>query len=237
VLPRLSGRAADLDLRGVAASLSQTLRSALALILPFALLLPVVAPDIANAISFGAGRESYRLLITSLALFGPGVLFFTVHYLMLRGFYALERTRTVFWVQCVIATTNIVVALVLVHTTTARFTSPSLVLAYTASYAVGSLLSFLLLRRVLGGLRAGVLLRFLVRMLLAAGTSTAVAALVAHLLRGLTDRPDQLVALATGTTVLLVDVAVFVGMARLLHLHEVTSMLDTVRRRLPSPRR
>jgi len=237
VLPQLSGRAADLDLRGVAASLNQTLRSALALILPFALLLPVVAPDIANAISFGAGRESYRLLITSLALFGPGVLFFTVHYLMLRGFYALERTRTVFWVQCVIATTNIVVALVLVHTTTARFTSPSLVLAYTASYAVGSLLSFLLLRHVLGGLRAGVLLRFLVRMLLAAGTSTAVAALVAHLLHGLTARPDQLVALATGTTVLLVDVAVFVGMARLLHLHEVTSMLDTVRRRLPSPRR
>ena len=75
----------------------------------------MVAPDIANVVSFGAGRETYRLLITSLALFGPGVLFFTVHYLMLRGFYALERTRTVFWVQCVIAATNIVVALVLVH--------------------------------------------------------------------------------------------------------------------------
>ena len=37
----------------------------------------------------------------------PGILFFTVHYLMLRGFYALERTRTVFWVQCVIAAVNI----------------------------------------------------------------------------------------------------------------------------------
>ena len=29
---------------------------------------------------------------------------------MLRGFYALERTRTVFWVQCVIAATNIALA-------------------------------------------------------------------------------------------------------------------------------
>jgi putative peptidoglycan lipid II flippase len=237
VLPQLSGRAADLDLRGVAASLNQTLRSALALILPFALLLPVVAPDIANAISFGAGRESYRLLITSLALFGPGVLFFTVHYLMLRGFYALERTRTVFWVQCVIAATNIAVALVLVHATDARFTSPALVLAYTASYAVGSLLSFLLLRHLLGGLRTRVLVRFAARMVIAAGISTAVAALVAHLLRGLTDHPSQVVALATGTSVLLVDVAIFLGLARLLHVHEVTAMVDTVRRRLPSSRR
>jgi putative peptidoglycan lipid II flippase len=165
------------------------------------------------------------------------VLFFTVHYLMLRGFYALERTRTVFWVQCVIAATNIAVALALVHATDARFTSPALVLAYTASYAVGSVLSFLLLRHLLGGLRTRLLVRFLLRMVLAAGTSTAVAALVAHLLRGLVDRPSQLVALATGATVLLVDVAVFVGMARLLHVHEVTSLLDTVRRRLPSARR
>ena len=237
VLPQLSARAADLDLRGVATTLNQTLRSALALILPFALLLPVVAPDIANAISFGAGRESYRLLITSLALFGPGVLFFTVHYLMLRGFYALERTRTVFWVQCVIAATNVGVALVLVHATDARFTSPALVLAYTASYAVGSVLSFLLLRHLLGGLRTRVLARFVVRLVLAAGTSTAVAALVAHLLRGLVERPNQLAALATGSAVLFVDVAVFLGLARLLRVHEVTSLVDTVRRRLPSARR
>ena len=40
--------------------------------------------------------------------------FFTVHYLMLRGFYALEPTRTVFWIQCGVAATNIVVAVVLV---------------------------------------------------------------------------------------------------------------------------
>ncbi len=46
----------------------------------------------------------------SLALFAPGLVLFTTHYLMLRGFYALERTRTVFWVQCVIGATNITLA-------------------------------------------------------------------------------------------------------------------------------
>ncbi len=236
-LPRLAARAADLDLRGLGATLGETLRSALALILPFALLLPLVARDVANVISLGAGRETYRLLITSLALFGPGLLFFTVHYLMLRGFYALERTRTVFWVQSVIAATNIGVAVVLVGATDARFTSPALVIAYSTSYAVGSLLSYLLLRRVLGGLQTGVLVRFLVRMLAAAGVSTALAWVVAHLLHGLVERPNQLEALGTGFAVLVVDVVVFALMARLLHLQEVTSMIDTVRRRLPTPLR
>ena len=53
---------------------------------------------------YGAAAETYEdfadLAGRSSA---PGLVFFTVHYLMLRGFYALERTRTVFWVQCVIA--------------------------------------------------------------------------------------------------------------------------------------
>ena len=42
-------------------------------------------------------------------------MFFTVHYLMLRGFYALERTRTVFYIQCAVAATNVLVAVVLVE--------------------------------------------------------------------------------------------------------------------------
>ena len=38
---------------------------------------------------------------------------FTVHYMMLRGFYANEDTRTPFFIQLVIAIVNIVSALVL----------------------------------------------------------------------------------------------------------------------------
>ena len=98
-------------------------------------------------------RDNYQLFTLSLALFGPAVLLFTVHYLMLRGFYALELNRTVFWIQCAVAATNIVVALaVAVHATDAEHTSPALVVAYAASYAVGSVLSYTVLRRRLGGL-------------------------------------------------------------------------------------
>ncbi|MCW2842629.1 MAG: integral rane protein MviN [Nocardioides sp.] len=234
ILPRLSALSSAGDLAGLARSLTSALRTALAVVLPFAALLPLVAPDIANVILHGAARADYRLYVPSLALFGPGLVFFTVHYLMLRGFYALERTRTVFWIQCGVALTNITVAVLLVGHTDAEHTSPSLVVAYTASYAVGSLVSYVVLRRLAGGLETPRLVRFLVRIALATAVSTGLAFVVAHLLHGLTDHPGWPLALGQGTAIALVDIGVFVAVARLLHLEEVTSVLDTVARRLPS---
>ena len=147
ILPRLSALAADGDLAGLARSLASTLRAALAVIVPFAALLPVIADDISNVIwGHGAGADLYDRYVPTLSLFGGGLLFFTVHYLMLRGFYALEATRTVFWIQCGVAATNIAVAVVFVARADAEDTSPALVLAYTAAYAVGSVLSYAVLR-------------------------------------------------------------------------------------------
>ena len=67
----------------------------------------------------GAAADTFDHYVPSLALFGIGLVFFTVHYLMLRGFYALELTRTVFLIQCAVAATNIVAALLLVRAATA----------------------------------------------------------------------------------------------------------------------
>lgn len=237
ILPRLSALSADGDLPGLGVSLSSTLRTALSVMLPFAALLPVIAPDLANLISLGAARQNFENYIPSLSLFGPGLVFFTVHYLMLRGFYALERTRTVFWIQCCVAAANIAVAVVLVAATSAANTSPALVVAYTASYVVGSGVSYLVLGRLLGGLQTRHLVRFLGRMALAVGVSTAAAFLLAQVLHGLTDRPGWPVAAGQALAITLLDVGLFVTMARFLHLIEVTSVIETVTRRLPSTRR
>ena len=235
ILPRLSDRANVGDLGGVARTLSLSLRSALAVILPFARLLPRVAPDVAHVVwGWGAGRDEFELFTPTLSLFGVGLLFFTVHYLTLRGFYALERNRTVFGIQCVIAVTNIAAAVVLVSLATAEQTSPALVLAYIASYAVGSTLSYLVLRRLLGGLETPRLARFLVRLLIAAGISTVAAYLAVLALDQLGTPPNQAFAALRGVTITALDVLVFVAVARLLHLREVTDVLDTVTRRLRS---
>jgi putative peptidoglycan lipid II flippase len=238
ILPRLAARASEGDLTGLARSLTDTLRSALAVVIPFALLLPFIALDLSHLIwGYGASADDFDRFAPSLALFGGGLVFFTVHYLMLRGFYALERTRTVFWIQCAVAATNIAAALVLVRATDPEHTSPSLVLAYTASYVVGSLISYVVLLRVLGGLQTRRLGRFLVRLLLVAALSTAAAAGTAYLLHELVDDPSLALAAVWVLLVTAVDVVVFVLLARVVRLREVTSVVHTITRRLPLPRK
>jgi putative peptidoglycan lipid II flippase len=233
ILPRLSARAAEDDLRGLSRSLTDTLRSALAVVLPFALLLPIIAVDLSNVVwGHGAAAAHYELYAPSLGLFGAGLAFFTVHYLMLRGFYALERTRTVFWIQCAVGGTNVVAALVLVRASDAEHTSPALVLAYTASYLVGAVISYAVLRRVVGGLRTAGLVRFLVRAAIAAGLSTAAAAGTAYLLHQVAEDPHWALAAVWVLVVTSVDVVLFVALARVLRLGEVTTVVDTIVRRL-----
>jgi putative peptidoglycan lipid II flippase len=211
------------------------LRSALSVVVPFALLLPLVARDAAHVIwGYGAGRDTYANFAPTLALFGIGLVFFTVHYLMLRGFYALEQTRTVFWIQCVIAVTNVTAALLLVREATAEETSPALVLAYAASYVVGAGVSSAVLARTLGGLGFRRLVRFTVRLVVVAMLSTAVAYGATRLLAGLGEDPSLGIALVRGLAVAAADVVVFLLLARLFRLEEVTEVLDTVARRLPS---
>ena len=73
-----------------------------------------MALDIAHVIwGYGSAAADYDNFAPSLALFGLGLVLFTAHYLVLRGFYALEQTRRVFWIQCAIAATNIVAAILL----------------------------------------------------------------------------------------------------------------------------
>ena len=240
MLPLLSSHGNTGNLRALGASLARVLRTALAVVVPFAVLLPVVAPDLAAILwNWGAASSTYTLYILSLSLFGVGVVFFTVHYLVLRGFYALERTRTVFVIQCVVAATNVMAAVVLVATTDAVHTAPALVVAYTASYVVGSVLSYVLLGRTLadggagggGGLATAALVRFVVRLAIATGLATFAAWGLATLLPG-HDDPSHLVALARLVLVAGADVLVFVVLARLMRLSEVTEVIDTVTRRL-----
>jgi putative peptidoglycan lipid II flippase len=233
VLPRLSARAAEGDLRGLASSLAGTLRSALAVVVPFAALLPIIAEDIANVVwGHGAAAEAFTRYVPSLALFGGGLVFFTVHYLMLRGFYALEETRTVFFIQCAVAATNIAAAVLLVAAANDEDTSPALVLAYTAAYVVGSAISYAVLRRRLGGLESPRLVRFLVRLALVVVVSTGLALLVSLGLHRLSDDPSWPVAALQAAVVTAVDVVVFVFLARALRLREVTSVIETVTHRL-----
>ncbi len=234
ILPRLSAHAADGDLAGVGRSLASTLRTSLALIIPFALLLPLVSRDLANIVyGWLAASEAYVDYAAPLALFGIGIVFFTVHFLVLRGFYSLERTRTVFWVQCVIAATNIALAVVLTRAVAAENVASGLVLAYIGAYAVGATLSYAMLARLLGGLQTGTLMRFLGRLLLAAGVAAGLAWAVRYGLAAVWPVDDSKIrSLTLVVVVAAVDSVLFLVLARVLRITEVTGVLQLVTARL-----
>src|SRR5690606_13024343 len=97
LLPRLSAYAAEERMDRVGVTRASALRSARVVVLPCAALLAVVGGDMANVMfGWGAGGGAYSTYAPGLAVFAVGLVFFTVHYFMLRGFYSLAQTRTVF---------------------------------------------------------------------------------------------------------------------------------------------
>jgi putative peptidoglycan lipid II flippase len=203
-------------------------------IIPFAVLLPLVARDVAN-VAYGwlAASDAYPDYARPLSLFGIALVFFTVHFLVLRGFYSLERTRTVFWIQCVIASVNITLALLLTGLAASSQVASALVLAYLGAYVVGATLSYLLLRHLLGGMGTRALAAFLVRL---------VGAVAGALLTGLALRygvvelwpggESKVRALVTLVLVGAGFATVYLALARALRIGEVTSVLQLVTSRL-----
>jgi putative peptidoglycan lipid II flippase len=233
VLPRLSAYAAEGELRALGGAVAGTLRSTYALVLPVVVLLPIVAGDLASIVwGYGSASQTYTRFVTTLSLFAIGLFFFTTHYLMLRGFYALEQTKRVFFIQCAVAATNVLAAIALTHDVDPIQTAPRLVLAYSASYAVGAAVSSRLLSRELGGLPARPLVRFAVRIGLAVGVSGALAWLAREGVHRLLTGGDKLTILVHLGVIGGVGLGSYLLLARLVRLHEVTEVTDLLTRRL-----
>jgi putative peptidoglycan lipid II flippase len=202
-------------------------------VIPVAALFAVMAVDIANVIwGYGSAASDFANFAPSLALFGIGLVLFTAHYLMLRGFYALEQTRRVFWIQCVIAATNIVAAVLLTRDATPAETAPRLVIAYSCSYAVGAVTSYAILSRTVGGLAGRRLVRFLVRLLPAVAISAAAAWALRQGLVQVLPGDGKLRAVVDLALVGLLFGGTYLALARLLRISEVTDVVKMVTRRL-----
>ncbi|WP_307816545.1 murein biosynthesis integral membrane protein MurJ [Nocardioides limicola] len=246
ILPRLSASAAGGEMDGVRRTLSGTLRTALAFIVPAGVLLPLLAYDIAEIVwGYGAASLTASNYAPTLGLFGPALVLFTVHYMMLRGFFALERNRTAFWVQCVIATANVSLALILVPRASIAGTAPALAVAWGGAYLIGACVSYLVLRRLVGGLETGRLLLFLVRLVPVAVLAVAVGWMAARGLDSLIDThlPDAAIAagkpaslLVLVTTTMVAGIA-YLLLARIARIREVSEIGALVTRRLPGRRR
>ena len=231
MLPSASRLAAAGDLVGVADETTRTIRLAITALLPAAVGLAVLGLPIARlAFGFGQGAGDASYVGWALMALAVGLVPFTVQYICLRAFYALEDTKTPFLLQIVISGANVVLGVsVVLLLDRPSLVATGLAIAYSAAYLVGVLISFRRLRTRLPDLDGQPLVELCVRLLLAVTPAAAVAWLICWAFAVWS--PSRL---ALGVSLVLAGVAavlVFLVVARLMRINEVTEIVATLTRR------
>ncbi len=235
MLPSASRLAHAGDLRGVADESLRAIRLAVTAVLPCGVAFIALGVPMARlAFGFGEGANDADYVGWALMALGFGLLPFTVQYLFLRTFYALEANRTTFFLQLVISGVNVVAAVLVVF----ALQRPSLVAtglaaSYSLAYLVGVVVSYYALRRRLPDLRMRPLVRLCVRLLVAA-TPAGVIAFWITFAFDLWSHTQLARALALAVAGI-VAVGSFLLISRWLHIREIGDILATVRRRGPAP--
>ncbi|MEV8095786.1 murein biosynthesis integral membrane protein MurJ [Kitasatospora sp. NPDC085879] len=234
VLPRLSRAAADHDAGAVRDDLSYGLRTSAVAIVPAAFLFLALGPVIGYAVyGLGNGGSAAHGALSigyMLSAFALGLIPYSVQYVLLRGFYAYEDTRTPFsntvWVAACQAGTAVLCWLVL----PAQWAVTGMALCYGASYAVGVAVAVPRLKARVGGLDTGRIGRTYVRLAIASLPAAAFGLAVELVMLDLLDGwPAGVLTLVVAATV---QVGTFLLVARRMRIEELNAMLGMVRSRL-----
>jgi putative peptidoglycan lipid II flippase len=229
MLPSASRLAAAGDLTGVAAETTRTMRLALSVLVPTSVAFVVLGLPIARLVfGFGQGAEDWQFTGYALMALGLGLVPFTLQYVCLRAFYALENTKTPFLIQILIAGANVVIGVgAVVALDSAPLVAAGLALGYSLAYVLGVGISFRRLQRTLPALALRPVLALIGRTLIAA----APAALAAWLILQILDADSQLLRALALAVAGVVAVVLYAVVAKLLKIREVTDIVATVLRR------
>ncbi|WP_329566061.1 murein biosynthesis integral membrane protein MurJ [Kitasatospora sp. NBC_01266] len=234
VLPRLSRAAADGDAAAVRDDLSYGLRTSAVAIVPAAFLFLALGPQIGGAI-YGLGNGGSAAHGTTavgfmLSAFALGLIPYSVQYVLLRGFYAYEDTRTPFSNTVWVAAAQAAAALLCFLLLPAQWAVTGMALGYGASYLVGVGVALPKLKQRIGGLDTGRIAKTYARLAIACVPAALVGFLVATVLGGLLGGwlGSVLAVLFGGAG----QLAVFLTLARRMRIEELNAMIGMVRTRL-----
>ena len=244
LLPALSRLAHEGKLKEVGEDVAGAMRLVAALVVPIAAMLFVLGSDV-SVLLFGYGAattDQAAVMGDVVSIFMIGLVPFTLFYVLLRGFYVIEDTRTPFVVTVIFSV--IMLALVLwlfAFLTDLGVTSAGgpqiagIALGYVLAYWCGFVVLWWWLAHRLGSLQSGATVSVLLRLLTAGG----VAVLVAGVTR--TATLDLLISDGLNTqltSLVLIMAAVIVGLptfffaAWLLRVREVSAAVAMVKSRV-----
>ncbi|MDR0960132.1 MAG: murein biosynthesis integral membrane protein MurJ [Propionibacteriaceae bacterium] len=234
LLPGLSRLCADGAMRSFADTLTHGMRIVAAAIGPIGALF-VTTGLLIGAVMFrgggggGIGGDYIGMTLTAMA---PGLLFFSLQFMIVRAFYALEDTFSAFLLQIVISGVHVVAALVAISLLDVppNWVAPCLGLAETLSYIVGFIVSMIRFHRFVPEFKQGPLYLFLLRVIVASLPGALLGGVIAWLVFGNSESlvADLLGLVAGG----LVAAGVYLGMAKLVQVKEVGEVVTMVRSKL-----
>ncbi|WEH34541.1 murein biosynthesis integral membrane protein MurJ [Streptomyces sp. AM 4-1-1] len=232
LLPRLSRAAHDNDPGAVRDDISQGLRNSAVAIVPVAFAFLALGLPMCTLLYASSGTEAARSMGFILMAFGLGLIPYSVQYVVLRGFYAYEDTRTPFYNTVIVAAVNAAASTVCYLVLPAQWAVVGMAGSYGLAYAVGVGVAWRRLRTRLGGDLDGThVLRTYARLCLAAVPAAVIGGGAGlALMRVLGDGAvGSLVALVAGCAVLL---GIFVVAAKRMRIEEINGMVGMVRGRL-----
>ncbi|MBR7837358.1 murein biosynthesis integral membrane protein MurJ [Actinospica durhamensis] len=239
LLPRMSRSALAGDKRAVGDSISYGLRSTGILIVPAAFAFLAFAQQIVS-ILFGHGSASpaqshnlgYMLMVFSL-----GLIPYSAYFVMLRGFYAYQDTKTPFYLALWIGLANAALAwLSFAFLGGTQWAVAGMCAAYSVSYLIGVVITARRLHLLVGSFDGRRVVRVHVKLCAAAALAAAIggpAGIYITDLRG-AGTVGALAGLIVGGALF---VAVFLGAARAMHVREMDTLLGAVKSRLGRYRR
>jgi putative peptidoglycan lipid II flippase len=240
-LPQMSALAADGDVTEVERLSARSIRQTLAIVVPAAAAMIAFAYPIVTVIAgYGSGKDNLTLMSYTLVTLALGIVPFTIQYFQLRTFYSFEDTRTPFFLQCVIAATNIAAALigvrVLLDPQHLRFSGVVLGAAFALAYLVAVLMSRPVLRRRVPRVPGAGIGLPLLAMVIAAVLGVAAGRIALWLLGLAVDWSGPIGAILQLAVAAAVMLPVYAGVARVLRIHEVNDVVAVVTRKLPGRR-
>ncbi|MGW1503999.1 murein biosynthesis integral membrane protein MurJ [Streptomyces mirabilis] len=231
-LPRMSRAVIDGDMAAVRLDISDRLRTSAVAIVPCAFGFLALGVPMATLLYGSSGESGAQHIGYTLSAFGLGLIPYSVQYVVLRGFYTFEDTRTPFFNTVIVAFVNAAASAVCFYVLPVRWAVVGMAASYGLAYAVGVGVAWQRLRKRLGGDLDDASVRRTYARLISASIPAAVAGgavgyLILHLMgNGVV---GGLIAFIGGGVVL---AGLFYTAARRMKIEELDAMVGVLRARL-----
>ena len=231
LLPRISRLAADTQISNVRDEIQQTLLNLYSLIIPAAFAMLFLGQPIAHLIFAASNSADASQIGMILSDFALGLIPFCSSYVMLRGFYAFEDTKTPAAITLLMNVVTILCATISYLVLPIRFITVGIAVSFGIGYLSSSLLARFLLSKRIGRLN---IRKELVSILFISFTAFAPGLLISSQIESLLNAgaPNAFTSLLTLVVAGAIALPIFLGIGYVLKVSSILALAASLKKKL-----